>query len=300
MGVRAHPAPSRFGRFSSSDESVGKVSECPGKGDDEEMNRRQFLSAGAAAAITPILPGIAPAQTTATAGDPLPPVGADGWIQLFNGRDLTGWYTFFPSLGKDKDPKGFVKVENGMLHLMGNEVTGENVEQGYMATNHVFSNCRFRAEFKWGVKRFPPHEEAKRDNGLLYYVNGPDKVWPACVEFQGQESDLGDAYLLGGTRRKMGGVSAVAGPPMPTPATNHIVKAGDFENRNDWNVIECVTRGDRATHIVNGRIVVNLTNLTQPDPQNPGQLIPLTSGKLAVEIQWAEIWYRRIEVKFFG
>src|SRR5665213_949548 len=109
----------------------------------------------------------------------------------------------------------------------------------------------------------------------------------------------------------MGGVSAVAGPPMPTPAadtapapptpgSNHIVKAGDFENRNDWNVIECVTRGDRSTHIVNGRIVANLTNLTQPDPQIPGQLIPLTSGKLAVEVQWAEIWYRRIEVKLFS
>jgi len=261
------------------------------------MNRRQFLNA----AVSPLIAGIAPAQTADT----------DGWIQLFNGRDLTGWYTFFPCVGKDKDPKGFVKVENGMLHLMGNEVTGENVEQGYMATNQVFSNCRFRAEFKWGVKRFPPHEEAKRDNGLLYYVNGPDKVWPACVEFQGQESDLGDAYLLGGTRGKMGGVSAVAGSPMPiptpsgetappAPGSNHIVKAGDFENRNDWNVIECVTRGDRSTHIVNGRIVVNLTNLTQPDPQKPGEFIPLTSGKLAVEVQWAEIWYRRIEVRLFS
>jgi hypothetical protein len=279
------------------------------EGDCEEMNRRQFLNASAAAAVAPLIAGIAPAQQTAAMSDTLPSGGADGWTQLFNGRDLTGWYTYFPSVGKDKDPKGFVKVEDGMLHLMGNEVTGENVEQGYMATNHVFSNCRFRAEFKWGVKRFPPHEEAKRDNGLLYYVNGQDKVWPACVEFQGQESDLGDAYLLGGTRGKMGGVSAVAGPPMPipageavppAPANNHIVKAGDFENRNDWNIIECVTRGDRSTHIVNGRIVMNLTNLTQPDPQNPGQFIPLTSGKLAVEVQWAEIWYRRIEVKLFG
>ena len=273
------------------------------------MNRRLFLNASAAAAVTPLIAGIAPAQQTAAMSDTLPSAGADGWIQLFNGRDLTGWYTYFPSVGKDKDPKGFVKVEDGMLHLMGNEVTDENVEQGYMATNHVFSNCRFRAEFKWGVKRFPPHEEAKRDNGLLYYVNGPDKVWPACVEFQGQESDLGDAWLLGGTRGKMGGVSAVAGPPMPIPAgdaappvatTNHIVKAGDFENRNDWNVIECVTRGDRSTHIVNGRIVLNLTNLRQSDPQNPGQFIPLISGKLAIEVQWAEIWYRRIEVKLFS
>jgi hypothetical protein len=86
----------------------------------------------------------------------------------------------------------------------------------------------------------------------------------------------------------------------PAMATNHIVKQGDFENRNDWNVIECVTRGDRSTHIVNGRIVLNLTNISQPDPQNPGQFIPLTSGKFAVEVQYAEIWYRRIEVKMLS
>jgi hypothetical protein len=37
--------------------------------------------------------------------------------------------------------------------------------------------------------------------------------------------------------------------------------------------------------------------LQQPDPQNPGQFIPLTRGKLTIEIEYAEIWFRRIEVK---
>jgi hypothetical protein len=37
--------------------------------------------------------------------------------------------------------------------------------------------------------------------------------------------------------------------------------------------------------------------LQQPDPQNPGKFIPLTRGKIAIEIEFAEIWYRRIEVK---
>jgi len=37
--------------------------------------------------------------------------------------------------------------------------------------------------------------------------------------------------------------------------------------------------------------------LQQPDPQNPGQFIPLTRGKIALEIEYAEIWVRRIEVK---
>jgi hypothetical protein len=40
-----------------------------------------------------------------------------------------------------------------------------------------------------------------------------------------------------------------------------------------------------------------ISRLEQPDPQNPGQFIPLTRGKIAIEMEFAEIWYRRIEVK---
>ena len=39
------------------------------------------------------------------------------------------------------------------------------------------------------------------------------------------------------------------------------------------------------------------TRIQQPDPQNPGQFIPLTRGKIAIEIEYAEIWFRRIEVR---
>lgn len=35
----------------------------------------------------------------------------------------------------------------------------------------------------------------------------------------------------------------------------------------------------------------------QPEPQNPGQFILLTRGKIAIGIEYAEIWFRRIEVK---
>jgi hypothetical protein len=56
-------------------------------------------------------------------------------------------------------------------------------------------------------------------------------------------------------------------------------------------------QGDRATHIINGRAVNTITQLQQPDPANPGKFIPLTRGKIALEIEYAEIWFRRLEVK---
>ena len=75
------------------------------------------------------------------------------------------------------------------------------------------------------------------------------------------------------------------------------IKDGNFELLDQWNTVEVIWQGDRAAHIVNGRTVNVATRLQQPDPQNPGQFIPLTRGKIAIEIEYAEIWFRRIEVK---
>jgi hypothetical protein len=33
------------------------------------------------------------------------------------------------------------------------------------------------------------------------------------------------------------------------------------------------------------------------NPAHAGKLIPLTRGKIAIEIEYAEIWYRSIEVR---
>ena len=84
------------------------------------------------------------------------------------------------------------------------------------------------------------------------------------------------------------------------PTTGRKIKDGNFENLDDWNVVEVIWQGDRSAHIVNGRTVNVVTMLQQPDPQNAGKFIPLTRGKIAIEIEYAEIWYRKIEVRPLG
>jgi len=107
---------------------------------------------------------------------PLP--DSDGWISLFNGRNFDGWYTFLPSTGKNSDPKKVFKMENGMIHILDIPESDERQEFGYLASEREFFNCRIRVEFKWGAKRFVPNNENKRDSGLLYFFNGPDKICP--------------------------------------------------------------------------------------------------------------------------
>ena len=149
----------------------------------------------AAVLLAAVLAGHSPLR-----GQPAPSPESDGWVSLFNGKNLDGWYTFLPSTGKNADPKRVFKVEDGMIHILDIPVTGDKQEFGYLATEHEFGHCRIRAEFKWGTKRFPPREEDKRDSGLLYYFTGPDKVWPRALELQIQETDVGDLWILEGMR----------------------------------------------------------------------------------------------------
>jgi hypothetical protein len=279
------------------------------------MNRRDLLKTGASLALGPILfPHLGSAQAL-----PLPAAGADGWVSLLNGRDLTGWYSMLQKSGKGvAEAKKMVMMEEEMLHILGNEDTGEHFESGYLATNQEFENVHIRVEYKWGMKQFFPRSISKRDNGLLYGLVGEDKVWPTCVECQIEEGDVGDFFLVSGIRGIQGGhgaglfgqgLSPEHGWPKPSaapsaaknqpaePVTGRMIKDGNFENLNDWNVVEVLWQGDQAAHIVNGRTVNTISKLQQPDPQNPGQFIPLTRGKIAIEIEFAEIWFRRIEVK---
>ena len=151
-----------------------------------------------------------------------------------------------------------------MLHILGNEVTAEPVEPGYLSTNQEFENVHIRVEYKWGVKRFAPRSESKRDNGILYGLVGEDKVWPRMVECQIEEGDVGDYFLVDGVRgiqarhdnglfgqglAPNGWATAPATKPgevPPEPTTGRKIKDGNFENLDEWNVVEVIWQGDRS------------------------------------------------------
>ena len=232
----------------------------------------------------------------------------DGWVSLFNGKDFSGWYTYLDSNGKNKDPKGVFKIENGMIHILDVPMSEGKGDNGYLATTQDYSNVRIHAEYKWGVKRA---YEGKRNSGLLYLAVGPDAIYPTSLECQIEETDVGDLWIVNGAS-----VTAFfIAPSMPmfdddmqagsrvrsAPGdSSRVLKSGDFENRDGWNTVEVIIHGDRATHLVNGRIVNSARDIKQPDPKNPSHMIPLTSGRILLEAEGSEIWFRDIRIKPLG
>jgi hypothetical protein len=256
------------------------------------------LSFAAAAAIVAVaLAGVPPLS-----GQTAPSSDSDGWISIFNGKNFDGWYTFLPSTGRNSDPKKIFKVENGMVHILDIPESDEKQEFGYLSTEREFSNCRIRVEFKWGTKRFVPNNENKRDSGLLYFFTGPDKIWPRALEFQIQETDVGDLWILEGSRittkvETEGFPMYVLSGPLKTQSRGRIIKFGDFEDRNGWNKLELVLDGDKITHLVNGRAVMRAWDIKQQSLEDPSQYLPVTSGRVMLQAEGAEVWFRNVQMK---
>ena len=233
---------------------------------------------------------------------------SDGWVPLFNGKNLDGWYSYLDSSGKNKDPNGVFKVENGMIHILDVPMSGGKSDNGYLATTQEFSNVRIHVEYKWGAKRA---SEGKRNSGLLYLAVGPDRIYPTSLECQIEETDVGDLWIVNGAS-----VTAFfIAPSFPmydddmqagtrvrsAPGDSlRVLKSGDFENRDGWNSVDVILQGDQSTHLVNGRIVNHARDIQQPDPTNPSRMIPLKSGRILLEAEGSEIWFRDVRVKPLG
>jgi hypothetical protein len=281
------------------------------------MNRRQFLNTGMSAVVTPVVAGVMPRMASAAPAQTPRPAEVSSGLRLFNGKNLDGWYCCLQKSGVQPLPNDYVRVDDGVIRLLAQAPGTTGLETGFLATTAALGDCRIRVEYRWGVNRFAPRAEAARDNGVLYNIVGPDRVYPSSVEFQLIEGNVGDASFLQGTRGVQGTVEGfpsrgrASGPPPPAPGTTpaappagrgrggarNVLKEANHEIPNDWNVLEIVLRGDEAVHIVNGTVVTTLVDLERPDPDNAGQFLPLTSGKFGFQLYYAELLVRRVDVQ---
>jgi len=79
-------------------------------------------------------------------------------------------------------------------------------------------------------------------------------------------------------------------------AIARIVKSSTHE-RDGWNKVEVIVRGDEsAVHIINGHTVFEATNLRQLNTNNQSWE-PLVKGRIALQAEFAEVFYRNIEIR---
>lgn len=282
--------------------------------------RTKILLAVALFVVLPLLSVMAARQAAADADvnrDELKTLKSDnfqihaGWQPLFNGRDLNGWYTFLQEHGRDADPDRIIAIDDGVIHLYRDTPEGSRVVMGYIATEKQYGDYHLRLQYRWGEKKFEPRAALPRDAGLYYHMIGDDAVWPMGLQFQIQEANTGDLLALHAMQAdswidpatkeletrtfqdsKLGGLSVVFGGSGIAYQTR-----GIMNELSGWNTLEIIAKGDSVTHILNGKTVNRAENVRRVNANDPTQSSPVTKGRIALEIEAAEIQYRNIEIK---
>jgi len=211
-------------------------------------------------------------------------------IVLFDGKDLSNFDSFLKTKGLNNDPDHVFMLENGVIHISGSEF-------GYLITKREFDNYYLRAEFKWGEATHPPREGMARDSGILYHVQGEQKVWPRSLEYQICEGQTGDFYMTDGAALTGTDGKRVTGRP---DGAARIVRIGEGPWQNvtgyrdpngeiekphgEWNVVEIIAQGDNVKHYLNGKLVNEGTNAYP------------ASGKILIQSEGAEVYFRDVKV----
>jgi len=246
---------------------------------------------------------------------------ADGWTLLFNGKDMTGWDTYIGPLfdssgnklndvpvGLNKDPNHVFSIveQNGEKVI---RISGENF--GGISTQKEFENYHLQLMFKWGLLKWAPKKNKKRDSGLLYHSVGRRGAdfgfWMRSQEFQIEEGNCGDYWGVAGGIEDIKAIKKSDSEYVYSPigqwntfsATSktgrRCIKTGDAEKPSgEWNTLDLYVHGDTSAHVINGKLMMVLYRSRQLEN---GKELPLTKGLLQIQSEGAEVFYKQIMIK---
>ncbi|HEU5148377.1 MAG TPA: DUF1080 domain-containing protein [Chryseosolibacter sp.] len=241
-------------------------------------------------------------------------------ISLFNGKDLSSFYTWLPKYGHEDPDQVFTVVEN-LDGAPAIRINGQHY--GGLITREEYGDYKLVAEFRWGTETWEPRKDRARDAGILLHCQGEDgnakkdftSPWLRSVEYQIIEGGTGDIILVNGYNR---GSDEVLAPRLtvsvqegqrvwdPEGTPSEFTKGRldwqyrdpnwkdvlDFRGQKDvekpvgeWNTIEIICKGGDVTYFLNGVKV------------NEGKNGSYTKGKILVQSEGAELFFRRIELQ---
>ena len=219
------------------------------------MNARRTLLSSLAAAICFTICG-------STLGvDRVATESSDGWVSLFNGKDLTGW--------KANENVECWKVVDGKLIAKGDR-------------SHLFylgdvNGGKFK-NFEWKCEIMT---KPNSNSGMYFHTEYQNEGWPS----KGYEVQVNNTH---GDARKTGGLYAVADVMDESPAKD-----------GEWFTQHVSVKGKNVVVKVNGKVTVDYTEPANPNrPENMKDRL-LTEGTFALQGHdpGSEVHYRKVMVK---
>ncbi len=228
-------------------------------------------------------------------------------IALFNGRDLSGWYTYLKETDRD-DPDGVFSVVDGMVHISGQGA-------GYLATKQAYRDYHLSVEYKWGENT--DGSGNVRNSGVLVHKINSDRVWPTAIEVQLAQGCEGDFIVIPGRDAddKPAPATITSETRVAEDGRTRWHKGGDktvysgrqfwwskheagFEEKLDtrgrddvgspvgeWTRVECICRAGRITVKINGHTVNECFDAFP------------SSGRILLQNEGNEVFFRNVELR---
>ncbi|RYU96697.1 3-keto-disaccharide hydrolase [Emticicia agri] len=218
--------------------------------------------------------------------------------------------------GKPIEPVGYNNDKTGVFSVLNEKdgpvlrVSGEIY--GCLFTRQSYENYHLKLQVKWGKQKYEPRIDKLRDSGILYHSIGEAGVeyfrsWMLSQEFQIMEGHMGDFWCQANSAIDIrsfpaeGIMNRVADEKQPfgtfkSKGDYYCMRSGNYESpAGEWTTLELICFNGKSLHIVNGHVVMVLQNsrYIQPD----GKEIPMTSGKIQLQSEAAEVFYRDIKIK---
>jgi hypothetical protein len=201
----------------------------------------------------------------------------NGTIELFNGRDLTGWHMDVPAMDGDTTVTIPFIVRDGVLVSLGEP-------RGHLLTDADYQDYRLHVEY-----RFPGEPG---NSGVLVHASTPRMLYdmfPQSIEVQMMHENAGDFWCIGEDITVPNMVER-RGPPeswgVVEGKARRILNLTDGSEKpvGEWNTMVIETLGSSVKVWMNGDLV------------NHGYDATATRGRIALQAEGAEVEFRNLHL----
>lgn len=233
--------------------------------------------------------------------------GPDDWIDLFNGRDLSGWTVKIAGHEVGDNYARTFRVEDGVLEVRYDGYDDFGGRFGHLYHDRPFSHYRLAFEYRFVGELHPGAPDyARLNSGVMFHSQDPrtmpvDQDWPISVELQ-LLAGLGD-----GQPRPTGNMCS---PGTTVVYRGERTEAHCIESTSGtyppgrWVRAELVVLGDSlVTHIIEGDTVLQYTRpaigggvVSGYDPAVKVDGTPLTGGLIALQSEGQPVDFRNVRL----
>jgi hypothetical protein len=242
------------------------------------------------------------AAAASPAGEAAP---KEKWIQLFNGKNLKGWKVKIAGHELGENYGNTFRVEKGILKVCYDKYKRFEGKFGHLFYKDAFSNYRLRIEYRFVGEQVPGGPGwAFRNSGIMIHGQTPESMrknqnFPVSIEVQ----------LLGGRAagKRTTGNLCTPGTHVVIDGklvTRHVINSTSETYRGDrWVTAEVVVRGNKITHLVEGKPVLSYTDpqLDEKDRDaqallKAGQKKELRGGTISLQSESHPVEFRKVEL----